>query len=114
MTTGPPGPGAGAGQGTEGAEVIAPPAIGDKQCRFCPPPRVPPPLLRVAGQLVLLAKICVRPDGAVDRVSILKGIAAEVDADAKATIGGWRFSPMSVNGRPVAFCYLSRFSFTLQ
>ena len=64
--------------------------------------------------MVLLVKICVRADGAVDRVSVLKGIATDVDADAKATIGGWRRSPMSVNGRPVAFCYLSRFSFTLQ
>jgi TonB family protein len=94
--------------------ILAPPNIGDKQCLACPPPHVPQPLLRVSGHLTLLAKICVGADGAVDRVSILKGIAADVDDQAKTTIQKWRFSPMSVNGRPVAFCYFSRFSFSIE
>jgi hypothetical protein len=110
---GPSEPGDGPDRALGGAARLTPPEVGEKHCLACPPPHVPPPLLRVAGELVLLAKICVRADGSVDRVSILRGITPDVDARAAATIQGWRFQPMSVAGRPVPFCYVTRFRFTL-
>jgi hypothetical protein len=95
----------------DAAPVVAPPTVGAKQCLACPLPRVSPAYLRVAGEQQALANICVGADGRVTEVRILRGISAE---QIRGVIEGWRFSPMTIDDRPVRFSYVSRFTFTLE
>lgn len=89
--------------GTEPTAV--PPKIGAQQCLRCPTPQVPFPLLQMASTLTLAARICVDKAGAVTSVDIRQSVSETVDAGVANTVRGWRFSPMTVNGNPVPFCY---------
>jgi outer membrane biosynthesis protein TonB len=57
-------------------------------------------------------RICVDADGHVSSTKILSGIGGAADDGVSATVARWRFAPYAVQGRPVPFCYVSRFVFT--
>lgn len=115
------GPGNGEGNGTGpdgppgggGFPKPVPPQVASKQCVSCPLPHLPPPVMRMGPQAMLL-KICADASGAVTNVRILRGIGDTVDAPVVETIQSWRYDPYRVDGRAVPFCYVARFVFTPQ
>jgi periplasmic protein TonB len=66
--------------------------------------KVPPALARAGMVLWAMLKVCVKTDGHVDEVKILKGADPTLDPNIIAAIRTWRFKPYSVDGRPVPFC----------
>jgi TonB family protein len=60
----------------------------------------------------VMMRICVDADGHVTSTKILSGIGGAADDGVAATVAQWRFAPYAVQGRPVPFCYVSRFVFT--
>jgi hypothetical protein len=76
--------------------------------------KLPPALNRAGMRLWLLAKICVRSDGQVERVSLIRGADSTLDPLVLATLNTWRYRPYSVNGRPVPFCTNVRYEIATQ
>jgi protein TonB len=99
--------------GTGQAPKFLPPNIGSAQKLAGDSPPFPPSLRR-AGVLRVLAKICVSPWGAVDRVTIMKGADPLLDDGVVATVKTWRFRPYTANGAPIPFCYPAMFEFKPQ
>jgi TonB family protein len=64
-------------------------------------PRYPPTLINehVEGEVVLYAVI--RADGSVDSVELVRGLDAQLDANAMEALSQWRFRPASRQGTPV-------------
>lgn len=88
-----------------------PPKVGEKSCLSCPLPQLPPAFLRIGTQSIL-TRICVDADGHVVSAKILSGLGGAADDGVIETLQQWRFQPYAVDGRPVPFCYVSRFVFT--
>jgi Gram-negative bacterial TonB protein C-terminal len=76
--------------------------------------KLPPALNRAGMRLWLLAKICVRSDGQVERVSLIRGADGTLDPLVLAMLKTWRYRPYSVNGRPVPFCTNVRYEIATQ
>ena len=76
--------------------------------------KLPPALNRAGMRLWVLAKLCVRSDGQVERVSLLRGADPTLDPLVIATLQTWRYRPYSVNGRPVPFCTNVRYEIATQ
>jgi hypothetical protein len=76
--------------------------------------KLPPALSRAGMRLWVLAKLCVRTDGQVERVSLLRGADPTLDPLVIATLQTWRYQPYSVNGRPVPFCTNVRYEIATQ
>ena len=64
-------------------------------------PRYPPTLINehVEGEVVLYAVI--RADGSVDSVEFVRGLDAQLDANAMEALSQWKFRPASRQGTPV-------------
>lgn len=62
--------------------------------------RVDPRVRNVRG--IVIIETIIDVDGNVCDAAVLKGINAEVDAAAVAAVKRWRFTPATLNGRPVA------------
>jgi hypothetical protein len=108
----PGGPGSCSGEAP--ALNILPPHVGEKSCVSCPMPQLPPAFLRVGMAQSILARICVGADGNVSSIKILTGVSEVADAGVAETLRQWRFAPPEIDGRPVPFCYVSRFEFRTQ
>jgi hypothetical protein len=91
---------------------FVPPQVADKSCLSCPLPSLPPAYLRIGTVQSILTRICVDAQGHVISAKILSGLGGAADEGVIATVGQWRFSPYALDGRPVPFCYVSRFIFT--
>lgn len=72
----------------------------------------PPVLIRrvnpkkVAGvQGIVIIETIIDADGNICDAAVLKGINAEVDADALAAVKQWQFKPAYVKGHPVAVTF---------
>ena len=93
--------------------VILPPAVADKRCLSCPPPKLPPAFVHLGVQQRVEVKTCVGAHGNVTSVDVVRGLGPLADAGVVDTVRGWRFSPHSVGDHPVPFCYPTRFVFTM-
>jgi TonB family protein len=64
-------------------------------------PKYPPTLIseRVTGEVILYAVI--RRDGSVDSVQLVRGIDAQLDANAMRALRQWKFRPGAKQGAPV-------------
>jgi len=64
-------------------------------------PKYPPTLIseRVTGEVILYAVI--RRDGSVDGVQLVRGIDAQLDANAMSALRQWKFRPAAKQGSPV-------------
>lgn len=64
-------------------------------------PKYPPTLIdhHVEGEVVLYAVI--RGDGSVDSIQLVKGLDAQLDANAMAALRRWKFTPATRQGEPV-------------
>jgi hypothetical protein len=76
--------------------------------------KLPPALSRAGMRHWVLAKLCMRADGSVERVSLLRGADPALDPLVIATLRTWRYQPYSVNGRPVPFCTNVRYEMATQ
>ena len=58
-------------------------------------------------------RLCVNEAGAVDQVTLLRSTSlAEYDQQVLARVRAWKFSPLQVNGAPVAVCTRQSFVYT--
>jgi TonB family protein len=94
--------------------AVLPPRVGEKSCVSCPVPHLPPAYLRIGASYSVMVRICVDVSGRVESVKVLQGLGASADESVVATVSGWRFSPYKIDGRPVPFCYATRFLFSAQ
>ena len=64
-------------------------------------PKYPPTLVdeRVEGEVILYAVI--RKDGSVDSIQLVRGIDAQLDANAMHALSQWKFQPATKHGQPV-------------
>jgi TonB family protein len=64
-------------------------------------PKYPPTLIkeRVEGEVVLYAVI--RSDGSVDSIQLVRGIDAQLDANAMQAFSQWKFHPATKQGTPI-------------
>jgi len=64
-------------------------------------PKYPPTLIseRVTGEVILYAVI--RRDGSVDSIQLVRGIDAQLDANAIRALRQWKFRPGAKQGTPV-------------
>lgn len=64
-------------------------------------PKYPPTLIdeHVEGEVILYAVI--RRDGSVDSIQLVRGIDAQLDANAMHALGQWKFRPATKQGVPV-------------
>jgi hypothetical protein len=93
---------------------MLPPRVGEKRCLSCPLPRLPPAYRQMGSVLVVLARICADATGRTTKVDILRGLGGDVDQQIAGVLQTWRFAPLELDGRPVPFCYVSRFVFSTQ
>jgi hypothetical protein len=91
---------------------MLPPQVGEKRCLSCPLPRLPPAFRQLGAVLTVLARICADATGRTTKVDILRGLGGDVDQQIAAVLAAWRFAPLQLDGRPVPFCYVSRFVFS--
>lgn len=94
-----------AGTGDTPITPVLPPKVGAQHCLQCPNPHLPPSLIHVSSKITMAARICVDKTGRVTDVKVLQGVSPTVDAQVADTVRQWKFSPMTVNGNPVPFCY---------
>jgi TonB family protein len=66
--------------------------------------RLPQALARAGMSVWLMLRVCVKPDGQVGEVTILKAADPALDPTVVAAIKTWRYHPYTVDGRPVPFC----------
>lgn len=67
--------------------------------------KVPRALARSGAEFSALLRVCVSPTGNVTRVSIIKGAGPAIDSQIPSVLGRWRYRPLTIGGRPTAFCY---------
>jgi outer membrane biosynthesis protein TonB len=91
-----------------------PPKVGEKACVACQTPQLPPAYLRLGNTYAILVRICANKQGTVDSVKVLQGLGGAADDSVVATVATWRYSPYQIEGRPVPFCYNTRFVFSAQ
>jgi hypothetical protein len=75
------------------------------------PPDFPASLATGGATFVIHARICVGPDGHVDRVELLRTAHPTLDGNVVSAVGRWRYRPLVAGGIPVPFCTLARFEF---
>jgi protein TonB len=96
------------------APRFLPPQVGSKQLLIDPQSdqyrvKLPPALSRAGMTLWAMVKMCISKDGTVHEAKIIKGADPTVDPSIVSTLKTWRYKPMTVDGRPVPFCYNVRY-----
>jgi TonB family protein len=94
------------------AAALVPTARPVGQCLSCPEPRLPSVHRHAGIPHEVLVNTCVGAAGEVTGVDVLSGIDAAADASVVDTVRTWRMAPRLVDGRPVPFCYRTRFVFS--
>ena len=56
----------------------------------------------------------ISPSGCVDRMTVIRGVAIDLDLAALRSVSGWAFTPTLLNGKPVPVIMTVTVSFTLQ
>jgi TonB family protein len=88
-----------------------PPHIAEAQKLSGATPQFPAELRLSGRTYVVSAKICVSNAGVVDSVSILAGTEPALVANVVNAVKEWRYTPLTVNGGAVPFCYPAKFQF---
>jgi TonB family protein len=65
----------------------------------------------VHGRADVDVRICVSEQGTVSEASIQQPAPEALGETLRAAILKWRYRPLTVNGRPMPFCHLIRFSY---
>jgi len=88
--------------------------VAQKRCLSCPEPHLPAVFQQLGMEQQMLVRSCVDTRGAVTSVDVLRGLDPVVDTGVKKTVQAWRFSPHTLDGHPVPFCYTTRFVFAMR
>jgi periplasmic protein TonB len=73
--------------------------------------KLPAMLARNAEAYFAVLRVCVSAQGQVTAVQLLKSASAAVDPQFPTVLGRWRYRPLSIDGKPTAFCYNLRYNF---
>jgi protein TonB len=67
---------------------------------------------KIQGKVIV--RFCVNSEGGVDRISVLKGVSPELDAEAARVVGSLpAFKPGKQGGKPVPVWYMVPIDFAL-
>jgi Gram-negative bacterial TonB protein C-terminal len=96
-----------------GRALLIPPNVGKGQLltdvtKDPDRPRLPKDLTLAGTAVWGLFKVCVKTDGVVADVRVIKSADWRVDPSWMATIKRWRYRPFTIDGKPVPFCYPMR------
>lgn len=96
-----------------------PPAVGGSQLLIDPSDAayrvvLPPALNRAGMSFWALVKICVGVDGNVKSATLVKKADPLIDDQIVEKVSTFRYKPYSLDGRPVPFCYVLRYSIAAQ
>ncbi|GEM_PF-3496890 len=118
------GPGGGVAPEARGPEAsaaprILPPAEGNGQLAIDPnearyQPVIPPPLRKPGARFAPLVKLCVRKDGSVGDVSVMRPSDPAVDPAIVEKIRLFRFRPYLDHGRPIPFCFFREYRLSVE
>jgi hypothetical protein len=119
--TGPAGGVAAAARGpdTSGAPRILAPAEGDGQLAINPnearyQPVIPPPLRKPGAKFAPLVKLCVRKDGLVGDVIVMRPSDPAVDPAIVEKLRLFKFRPYLDHGRPIPFCFFREYRLSVE
>jgi hypothetical protein len=110
---------AGRGPEASAAPRILPPAEGNGQLAIDPnearyQPVIPPPLRKPGARFAPLVKLCVRKDGSVGDVSVMRPSDPAVDPAIVEKIRLFRFRPYLDHGRPIPFCFFREYRLSVE
>jgi hypothetical protein len=110
-----------AAQGSEvnAAPRILPPAQGNGQLAIDPnearyQPVIPPPLRKPGAKFAPLVKLCVRKDGSVGNVTVMRPSDPAVDPAIVEKIRLFKFRPYLDHGRPIPFCFFREYRLSVE
>lgn len=110
-----------AGQASEAniAPRILPPAEGNGQLAIDPnearyQPVIPAPLRKPGAKFAPLVKLCVRKDGSVGDVTVVRPSDPAVDPAIVEKIRLFKFRPYLDHGRPIPFCFFREYRLSVE
>jgi hypothetical protein len=101
------------------APRILAPAEGDGQLAIDPnearyQPVIPPPLRKTGAKFAPLVKLCVRKDGSVGEVTVMRPSDPAVDPAIVEKLRLFRFRPYLDHGRPIPFCFFREYRLSVE
>jgi len=98
---------------------ILPPAEGNGQLAIDPnearyQPVIPPPLRKPGARFAPLLKLCVRKDGSVGDVTVMRPSDPAVDPAIVEKIRLFKFRPYLDHGRPIPFCFFREYRLSVE
>jgi len=98
---------------------ILPPAEGDGQLAIDPnearyQPVIPPRLRKPGAKFAPLVKLCVRKDGSVGEVTVMRASDPAVDPAIVEKLRLFRFRPYLDHGRPIPFCFFREYRLSVE
>jgi hypothetical protein len=118
------GPAGGVAPAAQGSEVNAAPRIlapaqGNGQLAIDPnearyQPVIPPPLRKPGAKFAPLVKLCVRKDGSVGDVTVMRPSDPAVDPAIVEKIRLFKFRPYLDHGRPIPFCFFREYRLSVE
>jgi hypothetical protein len=101
------------------APRILAPAEGDGQLAIDPnearyQPVIPPPLRKPGAKFAPLVKLCVRKDGAVGDVTVMRPSDPAVDPAIVEKLRLFKFRPYLDHGRPIPFCFFREYRLSVE
>ncbi len=107
------------GSDTSSAPRIVAPAEGDGQLAINPnDPRyqavIPPPLRKPGARFAPLVKLCVRKDGSVGDVTVMRPSDPAVDPAIVEKLRLFKFRPYLDHGRPIPFCFFREYQLSVE
>jgi hypothetical protein len=101
------------------APRILPPAEGNGQLAIDPnearyQPVIPPPLRKPGAKFAPLLKLCVKRDGSVGGVTVMRPSDPAVDPAIVEKILLFRFRPYLDHGRPIPFCFFREYRLSVE
>jgi hypothetical protein len=101
------------------APRILPPAQGDGQLAIDPnearyQPVIPPHLRKPGAKFAPLVKLCVRKDGSVGEVTVMRPSDPAVDPAIVEKLRLFKFRPYLDHGRPIPFCFFREYRLSVE
>ena len=101
------------------APRILAPAQGDGQLAIDPnearyQPMIPPPLRKPGAKFAPLVKLCVRKDGSVGEVTVMRPSDPAVDPAIVEKLRLFKFRPYLDHGRPIPFCFFREYRLSVE
>jgi hypothetical protein len=101
------------------APRILPPAEGNGQLAIDPnearyQPVIPSPLRKPGARFAPLVKLCVRTDGSVGKVTVVRSSDPAVDPAIVEKMRLFKFRPYLDQGRPIPFCFFREYVLSVE